>query len=61
MGVTTTLSLHVNPRTRFPDDPVLQDPRERPDGILADFETDNPLATFGSDDVPRSNGLDRLE
>jgi len=30
---------------------VLQDPRERPDAIVADFSVSDPLVTFGPDDV----------
>jgi len=30
---------------------VLQDPRERPNAILGDFTTDDPLVTFAPDDV----------
>ena len=30
---------------------VLQDPHEHPDVILADFQADSPLVTFGREDV----------
>jgi predicted CXXCH cytochrome family protein len=35
---------------------VLQDPQERPASILADFETDSPLVTFGTDDITFTYG-----
>jgi predicted CXXCH cytochrome family protein len=35
---------------------VLQDPQERPASILADFETDSPLVTFGIDDITFTYG-----
>jgi len=35
---------------------VLQDPRERPDAILGDFDTDDPLVTFEVDDVAFTYG-----
>lgn len=35
---------------------VLQDPRERPSAILADFETENPLVTFRPEDVAFTYG-----
>ena len=35
---------------------VLLDPRERPDAILGDFETPNPLVTFRPEDVTFTYG-----
>ena len=35
---------------------VLQDPRERPSAIVADFNTDNPLVTFRPEDVDFTYG-----
>ncbi len=35
---------------------VLQDPRERPSAIVADFETENPLVTFRPEDVAFTYG-----
>lgn len=35
---------------------VLQDPRDHPSAIVADFDTDNPLVTFRPDDVAFTYG-----
>ena len=52
-------SCHVDIYDRWADTlmaNVLQDPRERPDAVLADFTTPNPLVTFGVDDVTFTYG-----
>ena len=54
MGSESCRECHLEIHDRWQDTlmaNVLQDPRERPNAILADFDTDNPLVTFGPEDV----------
>ena len=59
VGSAACLECHIDIYTRWQDTlmaNVLQDPRERPSAILADFETDDPLVTFGPADVAFTYG-----
>ena len=59
VGSSTCRDCHLDIYTRWQDTlmaNVLQDPRERPSAILADFDTDNPLVTFEPDDVAFTYG-----
>ena len=53
-GSDSCQSCHAEIHARWQDTlmaNVLQDPTERPDAVLADFTSDDPLLTFGLDDV----------
>ena len=59
VGSSTCRDCHLEVYTRWQDTlmaNVLQDPRERPSAIVADFDTANPLVTFRPDDVTFTYG-----
>ena len=59
VGSTACQDCHAAIYVRWQDTlmaKVLQDPREQPSAILADFDTDNPLVTFGPEDVTFTYG-----
>ena len=59
VGSPTCQECHLDIYSRWQDTlmaNVLQDPLDRPSAILADFETDNPLVTFGEEDVTFTYG-----
>ena len=59
VGSSTCRDCHLDIYTRWQDTlmaNVLQDPRERPSAIVADFDTENPLVTFRPTDVAFTYG-----
>lgn len=59
VGSSSCQDCHLDIYTRWQDTlmaNVLQNPRETPSAILADFDTDNPLVTFRPEDVTFTYG-----
>ena len=59
VGSSSCRDCHVDIYTRWQDTlmaNVLQNPRETPSAILADFDTENPLVTFSPEDVTFTYG-----
>ena len=59
VGSPACRDCHLDIYTRWQDTlmaNVLQDPRERPTAILADFDANSPLVTFGPEDIAFTYG-----